>query len=201
MARPIAAATPGPERHCRIDRQRISRSLVKLASFLPAGVRPSQIGDKLHKLAAVLGPRRRHCHLPATGDTLGARQSVVPGVEEYRGILWDQQLSKEIPGFLEQMQFMDLVTYLPDDILTKVDRASMAVALEARVPLLDHRVVEFAWRLPRARESAVAPANGFCGGYSTVMSQNTSLIGRRWDLAFRSASGCAVHCAIGQKLF
>ena len=75
---------------------------------------------------------------------------VVLNAKEYKGILWDQELRKEIPGFLEQMQLMDLVTYLPDDILTKVDRASMAVALEARVPLLDHRVVEFAWQLPRA---------------------------------------------------
>jgi asparagine synthase (glutamine-hydrolysing) len=106
-------------------------------------------GDKLHKLASVLS-------LP-DADAVYRRlvthwepDQIVPGATEPHGVLWDRALAEEMPNLLDRMQFLDLVTYLPDDILTKVDRASMAVALEVRVPLIDHRVVEFAARLPRS---------------------------------------------------
>jgi asparagine synthase (glutamine-hydrolysing) len=120
----------------------------RMSSALPERVRPRQTGDKLHKLAAVLCAENDTDLYRRLITHWEPAQIMLSDVDQ-PGMLWDGQVEREFPGLLERMQFLDLVTYLPDDILTKVDRASMAVALETRVPLLDHRVVEFAWRIPR----------------------------------------------------
>ena len=121
----------------------------RMLAGLPARLRPGAVGDKLHKFADVLEqPDSQSVYRRLV--THWEPGSVMPGANEYDTVLSDPTVSSDIPNFLDRMQFLDLVTYLPNDILTKVDRASMAVALEARVPLIDHRVVEFAWQLPRS---------------------------------------------------
>ena len=114
---------------------------------LPVLSRQARAGDKIHKLAGVLAsdPDDYYKALVTHWEDPAA---MVPGGVEQSTRLW-QDARKAAPDTMERMQYLDTLTYLPDDILTKVDRASMAVSLEARVPILDHRVVAFAWRLPR----------------------------------------------------
>ena len=73
---------------------------------------------------------------------------IIVGGKEPPTLLSDRSAWPKLLDFTARMMFLDSVTYLPDDLLVKVDRASMAVALEARIPFLDHQIVEFAWRLP-----------------------------------------------------
>lgn len=77
-----------------------------------------------------------------------APTDIVIGSREYPTALTDRDRWAGVSNNIEAMMATDLVSYLPDDILTKVDRASMAVSLEARVPLLDHNIVEYAWQIP-----------------------------------------------------
>ena len=114
---------------------------------LPYLRRVAQVGHKAHRLAQTLEVSSiddvyyrlvSHHERPA---------EFLLDAAETRSPLWDQDL-QFLPDPIDRMRYLDILTYLPDDILTKVDRASMAVALEVRVPLLDHRVVEWVWRLP-----------------------------------------------------
>jgi asparagine synthase (glutamine-hydrolysing) len=75
-------------------------------------------------------------------------ERLVPGSHEPPTIHTDERLFPHTAGIVEHMMAVDGVTYLPDDILAKVDRATMAVSLEARIPLLDRDIVEFAAGLP-----------------------------------------------------
>jgi asparagine synthase (glutamine-hydrolysing) len=118
--------------------------------LLPKSLHHGAPGDKAHKLADFLsldGPQdlyyRALSHWKNPSEIV--LDSNEPGT--IRECIAELSTNMRIE---EVMMLTDLLHYLPDDILTKVDRASMAVSLEARVPLLDHRVVEFAWRLPRA---------------------------------------------------
>lgn len=121
-----------------------------MAGWLPSRRLGHRFGDKMHKGAGVLGS--------ATIDGL-YHGLVSHWPDPARLVLGGQEpptlltgLRPDLRGLdpVERMMALDLVTYLPDDILAKVDRASMAVSLESRVPMLDHRVVEFAWRLPQS---------------------------------------------------
>lgn len=122
-----------------------------LLSPLPRRLRPQHVGDKIHKAAGILALEGTDNMYRVLIAQWSDPAEAMPGVEEPAGI-WDEAgIADDLPDHVARLRYFDMMHYLPNDILAKVDRASMAVALEARVPLLDHRVVEYAWRLPRSQ--------------------------------------------------
>ncbi|MCH7550335.1 MAG: asparagine synthase (glutamine-hydrolyzing) [Proteobacteria bacterium] len=124
-----------------------------LFSLMPKRVTPGQKGRTMHWLAGNLVDGDFNEFFRRLVSTWDAPETLVPGANEAKAPFW---ASADDGDILERMMYLDSVTYLPDDILAKLDRASMAFGLEAREPLLDHRLFDFAWRLPermRFRES------------------------------------------------
>ena len=118
-----------------------------LFNTLPARFRPRSIGEKFHKLAPLLELDEIDQYRRVSSSWHDPEAVVIDGAER-SGPMADPELRNRFPDTVSWMRYLDLVTYLPGDILTKVDRASMAVSLEARAPLLDHRLVEFSFRIP-----------------------------------------------------
>ena len=118
-----------------------------LRPVLPRDWQQRVPGFKLHKLASVMASSDAYEMYYRFTSHWFSPEAVVLGAAEPPTLLTNRDLA-QLPTATEQMMYLDTVTYLPDDILTKLDRATMAVSLEGRVPFLDHRIAEFAWRLP-----------------------------------------------------
>ena len=116
--------------------------------FLPGGWRYADSGDKLHKLAEVLAARTPEEIYSGLVSHWKQPTKLVIGGSEPSTVVSDTSRWPHLPEFADRMMYLDLVSYLPDDILAKVDRAAMGMSLETRMPMLDHRVIDFAWRLP-----------------------------------------------------
>lgn len=145
-----ASRLPDPLRKLagRLIAQVGKQNVQGVLQILPAKWRIPNIANKLEKLADAMKANDGVDFYRTLVAHWKDPASVVIGSREPETSLTRLEALPELPGLCELMMYLDQVTYLPDGILTKVDRASMAVSLEGRVPFLDHRLVEFAWRVP-----------------------------------------------------
>jgi asparagine synthase (glutamine-hydrolysing) len=135
------------------------RLLRGVRPLLPVGLRRDAVGDKILKFASLLcrsnSPEEVYRCLVSRWDASSCTvyDSLDPDDRRGDGTPWLLEADRSSrPGLAEisdRLAYIDTLMYLPDNILAKVDRASMAVSLESRAPLLDHRIVEYAWRLPQ----------------------------------------------------
>lgn len=123
-------------------------ALERFVDKLPTRLQIRHFADRIPKLAQIIGTQSAEAFYRELVSHWKNSEDLVLDGHDPETIFTAFRLQPKLPSLREKMMYLDMMTYLPDDILTKVDRASMAVSLEARVPLLDHRVVEFSWRVP-----------------------------------------------------
>jgi asparagine synthase (glutamine-hydrolysing) len=127
-----------------------NRLIAPIAHLLPNSTWQRNPGEKLHRVAQVLtaeAPESLYLEMVSHWKQPAA---IVLGAQEPLTAVTDHRRRLPVAEFEPRMMYIDSLSYLPDDILVKIDRASMAGGLEARVPFLDHRLVEFSWHVPLA---------------------------------------------------
>jgi len=122
--------------------------LLRMRPLLPKRFSEGLAGNKLHKLAGALAARSPQDMYYRLVSNWQDPESLVIDGSEARTVITENSHWPDLSDFTERMMYLDLVSYLPDDILVKLDRASMANSLESRVPFLDHRLVEFSSKVP-----------------------------------------------------
>jgi asparagine synthase (glutamine-hydrolysing) len=125
-----------------------NRAMSALSPLLPKSLQLSNAGDKIHKGADVLDVENVEELYFRLVSHWQSPSSIVIGAKEPHTLVSHRPSALSALSEIEQMMALDLMTYLPDDILVKVDRAAMTSSLETRVPFLDPRVIAFAWSLP-----------------------------------------------------
>jgi asparagine synthase (glutamine-hydrolysing) len=145
----LIGAFPAPVRRFMSAalRRTPAKPIEAIMPLLPRPYRVKALADRLLKLADVIQTRDGPEFYRSLVSHFKDPESIVLGAVEPVSA-FEHVSDGGSFDFREEMMVLDLLNYLPDDILTKVDRASMAVSLESRVPMLDHRLVEFAQTLP-----------------------------------------------------
>lgn len=119
-----------------------------LSPFLPSSLRQRLVGEKIHKTGRMLKAASPSGMYRSLVSAWPEPEALVVGGTD-TSTTFEQTIESDTDSLLTRILLGDQLVYLPDDQLAKVDRASMSVGLEVRVPLVDHRLVEFAWSLPQ----------------------------------------------------
>ncbi|MFH1537906.1 MAG: asparagine synthase (glutamine-hydrolyzing) [bacterium] len=119
-----------------------------LDPVVPARLREKRLAARSRKIFEIMATEHPETMYHIMASHWGESDRAVIGAAEPATVLTDSNYWIKLPDIAQTLMYLDLMTYLPDDLLVKVDRASMGVSLETRAPFMDHRIVEFAWRIP-----------------------------------------------------
>jgi len=131
----------------RFSPDQLNSIFLSVQKILPTKHQQANIGEKLHKVSIALKAQTSDELYQTMVSRWQNPEELVLGTNRYQALI-NNSIYSNTDNIIHGMMASDTTSYLPDDILCKVDRASMFAGLESRSPFLDHRVVEFAWSLP-----------------------------------------------------